>query len=384
MQKQVERKSVSHNIVLHSIDRNAQTYSNPFNYVVSFLGNQTTNNNNATISKHFRNVESITLQNVIVPLKNAIETINCLYVEGAGGDVNAFIGLYNAAVNTQLNTSFSNIVGTITFNNAEVVYFEYFKVDLNAVSYYIVIPVYYANSNLTSPISGTIGDTALNIVVATILGGGNVNNYALGVNRIIETNRWINVYINGNIIHFVKTSTTFNEILDDCFILTHNGIAVVSIVLNRLTERNVRNQKYMLLNVSEIDSAIDYSTDRASTSSFTLLIPEFFQNNNYYLNAHNYSKIFNGKLENINKMSIDLRDSNGDAYFINSSNILNINIATPKNCICTVNNSGLKQRNYTCAHSYILHPYYHELQNTIMLKINTIEYVINTIINTPS
>ena len=89
-----------------------------------------------------------------------------------------------------------------------------------------------------------------------------------------------------------------------------------------------------------------------------------------------YKKIYDrGILGKLTKMTINFNKSSGSTITSSLNNIIDYDIMTPKDeCICKYDKmTGKKIRDYKCYHSYLRHPGYEKLQNTLLFKIGVLE-----------
>jgi len=143
-----------------------------------------------------------------------------------------------------------------------------------------------------------------------------------------------------------------------------------------LSDESLENDRYLLLNIKEIDTNYEYSTDDDVNKAFSILFPDYINGDYYYLDTTYHEKLFDhGKLGNVNKMTIQFKNSFGNDILSNYNNIIDYDITTLNaECICLTNpNTGIKDRNYQCSHSYLRHPTFEKLQTTLIFKFGIIE-----------
>jgi hypothetical protein len=138
----------------------------------------------------------------------------------------------------------------------------------------------------------------------------------------------------------------------------------------------LEDNRYILLNVPEINTNYEYGTNDNLQRSFSILLPDYINGDYYYLDTTNHEKVFDsGTLGNLSKMTVSYRNAIGNDLNVNSLNIIDYDIKTPNNqCICTYDKlTGERTRDYQCFHSYLRHPSFEKLQNTIVLKLGVLE-----------
>jgi hypothetical protein len=143
-----------------------------------------------------------------------------------------------------------------------------------------------------------------------------------------------------------------------------------------LLDNLLSNDKYLLLDIKEIDKNYEYATDLDIEKSFCILFPDYYNEHYYYLDSTHHEKIYDhSNLGNITMMTINYKNASGLELKTNYNNILDYDIKTPKDkCICTYNlETGEKIRNYQCSHSYLRHMGYEKLQNTLLFKVGILE-----------
>jgi hypothetical protein len=144
-----------------------------------------------------------------------------------------------------------------------------------------------------------------------------------------------------------------------------------------LINTTLEDDRYLLLTVPEIDTMYQYSTDQTIQTSFSVLFPDYVNGDYYYLDTVNHEKVYDhGTLGNLTKMTIIFKNSSGTPITTNYNiNIIDYDIKTPNNeCICTTDfETGQRIRDYQCFHSYLRHPSFEKLQNTLVLKLGILE-----------
>jgi len=408
-------------IYINSADRDCLTYPNPFNYRVEFNPSNTTKN--AYISKYFKNIKYMHLKSVVMPRKYYVinKATNLIYDSSITSQ-----DFVDACSNVQINQPICNYTkqqGIITYYGT-VFYFTFYSMKINTSYYYLctysifldthykqkaditkLVGVYTADINtwlntnnisvpliLSPNITISISPTPMTYINSWIL----IDNTPLYTNQVYyqpptpppsifdpypDTPPLVlqSQTLNGGKIKFCKQDDHFNELIDQTFEFTYDvNNLIVPNTFNYyiLLGTSLEDDRYLLLSVPEIDSMYEYSTDQNIETSFSVLFPDYVNGDYYYLDTADHEKVFDhGSLGNLSKMTIDYKNSSGVPLTCSTINIIDYDITTPNNaCICSFDTyTGEKIRNYQCSHSYLRHPAFEKLQNTLTMKIGVLE-----------
>jgi hypothetical protein len=128
--------------------------------------------------------------------------------------------------------------------------------------------------------------------------------------------------------------------------------------------KSLDTDRYIMLNIEEINDNNVNSTNSALRDAFCLLSPDSYGELHYYASTNYQDKIYKmSNLGNINRLTLRLLDSYGKQLEMPN---LDFHINTDKTCNC----DGV---NYGCPCTYIRHPYYKWLQVQYMIKLGVVE-----------
>jgi hypothetical protein len=194
----------------------------------------------------------------------------------------------------------------------------------------------------------------------------NNNNYTIIEDYILENIRYIKYGI----------TKILPEIVDKVYELQYNNNTnthkLYEFILINLS---LEDEKFLLLNIDEINDVNDMATNIEINNAFAILFPDYVNGNFYYTNTQGIDKIYKfSQLGNINSLTINILDNEGKDLNTKSYKIFtDLHIKKEKKCICTIGNNGEIIRNYGCSCTYMRHPYYKNFQNTLLFKIGVIE-----------
>jgi hypothetical protein len=357
-------------ININSVDRDCITYPNPFSYRVLFNPADT---NNAYITRVFKNIKYINLKSAIVPNKYCVIKKN---ITLKSDDQSAFINLFTNKQPNQQICIYAKHKLKMTNTSGISFYTYYYKINNDyLLTYDIYLDENYKQKlNIQILVGGDSNDKIIDDYLADPI----VNHGFIMEDIAIEINSFILIDKNDNKIKFSSQNNNFNDIIDKTFEFEYN---INSTLINRfnvyiLIDNLLSNDRYLLLNVKEIDTNYEYATDQNTENAFAILFPDYFTDYYYYLDSSHHEKVYDhGTLGNITKMTINFQNSSGDDIKVNYRNIIDYDIKTPKNkCICEYDqNTGDRIRNYQCSHSYLRHMGYEKLQNTLLFKVGVLE-----------
>lgn len=293
-------------------------------------------------------------------------------------------------------TTDGNNISVLSVNNGESLngvgeitnYAVYQPVSVNNSIYMVVVnnKIYDGNYNASTNIPKLKDGTGVKGTLYSVNVGGTQNfgngstTFSIGNQVEYDGTRWIKHTDKFQSINFCQKDDVFENIIDNTFELsyTKNGTDYVIHNINNysLNGLSLEDDRYLLLNIKELDSNYEYTTEQNINNNFSILFPDYINGDYFYLNTSYQDKVFNrGVLGNVKKLTICFRNSSGTSIKVSNANYIDYDIKTPTDrCICTYDsNTGEKVRNYTCSHSYLRHGGYEKLQNTIIIKLGLVE-----------
>jgi hypothetical protein len=238
-----------------------------------------------------------------------------------------------------------------------------------------ILPRYYQLKKTTLSQTGSI--------FTTIDGKINSSSTDSYINSLIGTNETVGsdiiTYVN---IEYTRSESTslltnwtiefiLNGEISPLYSYTNNITSVIYINYQYNTDIDLAQERYIIMNIDELDNINDRATNNNIMKSFAVLYRDHVNNNFVQCNTKDVIKTWSySNLKNIQSLTISFRDSHGK---ILTSPFLNYNINTSNECICGINNDGEVTIDYKCACSYIRHPYYLNLQNHTLLKIGLLQ-----------
>lgn len=346
-------------ININSVDRDCIAYPNPFNYKVLFNPADT---RNAYITRVFKNIKYINLRSAIVPNKYCILKKNIII-----DPVNQynFIGLFDGKNPNDQICVYTKYRAKLTINEITC-YTYYYKINN---SYNILTYELYLDENYKQKIDNLVLNNPTQENIDGQLDSDN--------DIIIETNFIILIDKTNNKIKFSPQNDNFNDMIDRTFEFEYNDTNNTINYFNMciLIENKLSDERYLLLNIKEIDTNYEYATDQNTENAFAILFPDYFTEYYYYLDSSHHEKVYDhGSLGNISKMTISFMSASANDIKINYKNIIDYDVKTPKDkCICEYDETGGKKRNYQCCHSYLRHMGYEKLQNSLLFKVGVLE-----------
>ena len=193
-------------------------------------------------------------------------------------------------------------------------------------------------------------------------------NCDLSSNTIVIINKYL---CNGNkIIVFTNKLKEYNACMINCWEIikdSNNNVCVYHYYLSNLS---LEFEKFLLIYIDEITDPYCHSTNQSINRAFGLMFPNFVSGDYYYLDTKYVEKVYKySSLGNINQMTIRIMNSNGIPIKLNKEAI-DLNTSSSNKCICKKDNLGNIVRIYSCACTYMRHPYYVKFQNTLVFKIS--------------
>lgn len=221
-------------------------------------------------------------------------------------------------------------------------------------------PLYVYLNGLINPftpintIQGLINTSAL--VGADTVSIVNIT-YVPNINPLTQWN--IEVILNGNI----------NKI----YVYDYNNAIITYYSYQFDQSYNLLEQRWILVNIPEIDKITDLSTDDNIKKGFNVIY--MYKDLLSYVEYKNGDVIWiykNSDLDTYNSFTISYRLPNGTLLNTNYINTT-IDTANNPNDMTTLNPDGTQNIIWRDAKHYIRHPYYEKLQNHILLKIGIYE-----------
>lgn len=164
------------------------------------------------------------------------------------------------------------------------------------------------------------------------------------------------------IIEFIINGNT--EVL---YSYTNDDSSVTYINYEYNTDIDLAQERYLTMNIEELNHINDRSTSNNIIKSFAVLYRDIISDKFVQFVTRDVIKTYPyADLQNIKKLSITFRDGCGRLL---TPSLLNYNIDTDNKCICIIDNDGELITNYQCACNYIRHPHYTNLQNHTLIKL---------------
>jgi len=388
-------------VYINSADRDCYKFPNPFNYRVEFgASNQTTN---AYIARYFKNIKYMHLKSVILPRRYAVvnRPTNIINNNTNPDPSNIkFVEVCKATENNGQICTYVRHQGIINYYGT-LLYFNFYSMNIDSSYYSICSYNLYSDTEYrqsvdinklsllqTTDIDNWIlniynpNDYVISKIPYILPSDPNISIY-LSPNNIPDVNSWILIAntttTDGGRIKFCEQNDHFNELIKKTYEFsydTSNNIVLNSLRYYLLLGTSLEDDRYILLNVPEIDTNYEYGTDDNLQRSFSILLPDYINGDYYYLDSTNHEKVFDsGTLGNLSKMTVSYKNAIGNDLNVNNLNIIDYDIKTPNNqCICTYDKlTGERTRDYQCFHSYLRHPSFEKLQNTVILKLGVLE-----------
>lgn len=285
----------------------------------------------------------------------------------------------------------------INGKNKENYYYYYYNYSNNGIDYILTNYKIYYDEQFTKVVKGLDNIAIINADLNKInITGYKFNNNSSDINlserfaseivynyltpTVIFTNKRYQK------IKFSYKNNNFDEIINETYefdIIYNETLSQYTIIPDSfksytLLNLSLENDRFMLLNIKEIDTNYEYATDKDLENAFSVLFPDYINGDYYYLDSSYHEKIYDHSiLGNISKMTINFKNSSGTDINISYKNIIDYDIMTPYDkCICNIDPlTGIRLRNYQCYHSYLRHGSYEKLQNTLLFKVGVIECI---------
>jgi len=370
-----------YNVYINSSDRDCVAYPDPFNYRVEF--NPVAGTKQAYINRVFENVKYVDLQNVIVPRTYHVLCKATKLIINTG-TVPAFVTAFTSTTEGSAIVTHSKYTGIFVYNTVTY-YFTYYVQNISGNNYWFSNNEIYLDDSFTQKVTVPFPDTnALIIATYTVtgaLGAPLIGTYTYNAPVLSVARNWILIDHNttDKKIKFSFQDDIYENTIDQVYEFTYdvaNNIVANSFKEYVLAKGKLDNDRFLLLNIPEIETKYEYATDQSISKAYCILFPDYINGDYYYMNTAYHEKLFDrGVLGVVNKMSISLKHGSGTPIKTGASNIIDYDITTPKDkCICEYDSiTGERVRNYQCMHSYLRHQTFEKLQNSLLFKIGTIE-----------
>jgi hypothetical protein len=312
--KKVEEVLQDYFVVIDSSDRDVDKYPNPFSYKVYFDSFASTD---ASITRNFDKVKSITLETAILPTK-----------------------YYFLKQDVTLSCNDDVLVRSLT-DASRNEFFDLTSTDVNGSFALVDVIDSLLDTQYTRKIKFAIKTTHPNIIMSTY-------EYVFTFDAV-----------NGELPSDVHDSnTTYPSIITKYIMQTFS----------------LMNNKYNLLYLDEFSYTNEYSTNDAVGKSFSIMFPYTTNTNVFYTTCKFKDKVFKfSELGKVNKMTISIRDHNGNQLKNSFASYVDLDVPRTKTCTCVNDADGYLVRDYRCSCSYFRHPHYQHFQNTLIFKISTYE-----------
>lgn len=175
---------------------------------------------------------------------------------------------------------------------------------------------------------------------------------------------------------YLLTEWTIEFIIDlDTSVLysyTYTDSAVTYVKYQYDTTKILSDDRFILLDITELKDTNEYATNSDVAKSFAVLYPDTTYDYFYHVRTYGINRHFKSDdLQKLSRLTVSFKDSFGTSLSVSN---LNFDITTGRACVCS------SSTNYRCAHNYIRHPYYHKLQHSFVLKLEVDEVNINKLL----
>jgi len=365
-------------IIIDSSDRNTTLYPNPFSLKTFF--NQSDDATRLNIPRVFENVKFMRIENVILPRQYLLQKYTIADVSTDSViPPDDKITVSNVLAEILAQSSIGNDVASpLTTPNSQTVQV------INLKTYVYTLNI--TNENKSAVYTVTYpNDTTYNTQYYSFVyvSGTKMNNYEL------------DLYVAGLNYNMVTTPTQTKKAFSNNYdlLFTLDTINPISVIVKFMVDNNVSTRRtyeftttllsagglldfyyftpktldsdrYLMLNIEEINDNNVNSTNAYLRDAFCLLSPDTYGELHYYASTNYQDKIYKmSNLGNINRLTLTLKDSYGKQLEMPN---LDFHINTSKMCNCNDVDFG-------CPCTYIRHPYYKWLQVQYMIKIGVVE-----------
>jgi len=368
-----------HVIIIDSSDRNTSIYPSPF--ILKTFFNQSDDTTRLNIPRVFENVKFMRIENVILPRQYLLQKYTVANVSNdpiiPPDDVLIVSEVLTEVINqTSAGNDVASPLTTPNSQTVEVINLKTYTYTLNIVEgtktgvYTVVYPsdvtynsqyynyTYVSGSQMNGYDLNTYVENA-NYNMVTSIGGTKsaVVGSAYDLTFTLNTITPISVIVKFMVNNAVSTRRTYE------FNTTLNS-SVGLLDFYYFSTKSLDTDRYIMLNIEEINDNNVNSTNSALRDAFCLLSPDSFGELHYYASTNYQDKIYKmSSLGNINRLTLTLKDSYGNQLQMPH---LDFHINTGKSCNCN-------GTDYACPCTYIRHPYYKWLQVQYMIKLGVVE-----------
>ena len=375
----VSENVTEHVIIIDSSDRNTSLYPSPF--ILKTFFNQSDDTTRLNIPRVFENVKFMRIDNVILPrqyliIKYTIPNLSADTIIPSEDIPIVSAILTEVIAQTSIGHDVASPLTTVNSQTIQVINLKTYNYTLQIVNgaktgvYKVSFPTdstynteYYSYTYVSgSTMNGYDLDAYLESapynIVTTLNGTKNVvvgNSYDLTftLNTITPISVIVKFMVNNSVS--TRRSYEFNTKLN-----TSTGL----LDFYYFSSKTLDSDRYIMLNIEEINDNNVNSTNSALRDAFCLLSPDSYGELHYYASTNYQDKIYKmSNLGNINRLTLTLKDSYGNQLVMPN---LDYHISSDKSCNC----SGT---DYSCPCTYIRHPYYKWLQVQYMIKLGVVE-----------
>jgi len=365
-------------IIIDSSDRNTSLYPNPF--ILKTFFNQSDDTTRLNIPRSFENVKFMRIENVILPRQYLLEKYTIANVSTdtviPSDDKSIVTNVLNEIIaQTSINKDVASPLTTVNSQTVEVVNLKTYTYTMNVTYgtknavYTVVYPsdvTYNTQYYNSTYVSGTVMNnydmdafvSGLNYNMVSSIGG--TKNNIIGDYELLFTLTTITpiqVIVKFMVNNAVSTRRTYE-------FNTKLGTSVGVLDFYYFSVKTLDSDRYLMLNIEEINDNNVNSTNASLRDAFCLLSPDSYGELHYYASTNYQDKIYKmSNLGNINRLTLTLKDSYGKQL---EMPYLDYYINTDKTCTCN-------GTNYGCPCTYIRHPYYKWLQVQYMIKLGVVE-----------
>ena len=375
----VSENVTEHVIIIDSSDRNTSIYPSPF--ILKTFFNQSDDTTRLNIPRVFENVKFMRIDNVILPrqyllIKYTVLNLSTDTVVPSEDIPIVSLALTEIISQTSTGRDVASPLTTVNIQTVQVINLKTYTYTVNIVNgnksgvYQVIYPTnatyntqYYSCSYVSgSTITGYDLDAYLASApynMVTSIGGTKsvtvANTYDLTFT--LTTITPISIIVKFMVNNAITTRRTYEFTTK---LNTSSGL----LDFYYFSTKSLDSDRYIMLNIEEINDNNVNSTNSALRDAFCLLSPDSYGEMHYYASTNYQDKIYKmSSLGNINRLTLSLKDSYGNQLIMPN---LDFNISTPKSCNCN-------GTDYGCPCTYIRHPYYKWSQVQYMIKLGVVE-----------
>jgi hypothetical protein len=370
---------IEHVIIIDSSDRNTSIYPSPF--ILKTFFNQSDDTTRLNIPRAFENVKFMRIENVILPRQYLLIKYTIANLSNDPVVPSDDIPIVSAVLTEVINQTSTghDVASPLTTPNSqtvEIINLKTYTYTVNITNgnksgvYTVVYPSdttynkqYYSYTQVSgSAMNGYDLDTYLenaNYNMVTSIGGtksvsvANTYDLVFTLNTITPISVIVKFMVNNAIT--TRRTYEFNTKLN-----TSSGL----LDFYYFSSKTLDADRYIMLNIEEINDNNVNSTNSALRDAFCLLSPDSYGEMHYYASTNYQDKIYKmSNLGNINRLTLTLKDSYGNQLLMPN---MDFHINTNKTCSCD-------GTDYGCPCTYIRHPYYKWSQVQYMIKLGVVE-----------